>query len=493
MEQAKKKKTRSIIIAVIVIVVLLGIIVGIIGCSKALSDSLTQLTAGMTELSTAEKRDITNDISVSGQVQSEDLVKVTSTVTAKVKKVYVDVGSRVKTGDVLLEFDSEDLQTQYDNLKKNYDNSENLTAHTHDINVRNLENAKKDKQTALQQAQRAIDSANKALNDATKQRDDYRNKYNDLLEQINRGDFNEDPLAYESAKATLESYDVAFTQADAQLSGYRDAVQNARDAYSQTERSCDMQIQSYQDILDNEQYTGSDSASTELKKLQDAIDDCTVKATKNGIVTSLNVAEGSLPTSEALMTIENMDALKITVTIAEADILKIHEGQKATVKTVATGDQEFSATVTRVVNIISAGTTDYFGRTSGGGYSAEIVIDDKNTDLLIGMTAKVQIILEEKKDVLSVPYESIKYDDDGTAYVLLAVTDEKSGVTTAKRANVTPGMEGSYFTEITSDEVKEGDKVVMEGNLYEDGSVLLVMPNMNSAEDSKAEDEASAE
>ncbi|MCR4646843.1 MAG: efflux RND transporter periplasmic adaptor subunit [Oscillospiraceae bacterium] len=503
MDQSKKKK-KTIIIVVIVVVILAAIVFGIVACSKALSDSLSQLSAGMTELSTVERRDLSNYISVSGQVESEDLVKVTSTVTAKVKKVNAEIGKEVKAGEVLLEFDSDDLQTQYDNLKKNLENSDNLTAHTHDINVRNLENAKRDKTTSLQQAQRSIDSANNALNKARSTRDDYRNKYNSLLEQINRGDFNEDPLKYEAAQQQLASLEAAFEQADASISSYEDAVQAAKDAYTQTERSCDMQIQSYQDILDNEEYSKDNSGETELKKLADAIKDCTVRAPKSGIITALNVAEGSIPTSEALMTIENKDSLKITVTIAEGDILKIHEGQKAIVKTTATGDQEFNATVKRVVNIVSGGTTDVLGRTSGAGYSAEIVIDDKDTALLIGMTAKVQIILEEKADVLSVPYESIKEDDDGNKYVLLAITDEKNGVTTAKRANVTTGMEGSYFTEIESTEVKEGDKIVMDASAYDDGSVLLVMPNMNSltdsaaggesqAEESKAEDEASAE
>lgn len=491
MEQAKKKK-KPIIIAVIVIVIIIAIIAGIVGCSKALSDSISQLSAGMTELIAAERRDITNDISVSGKVESENIVKITSTANSKVMKVYVEIGSEVKEGDTLLEFDSTDLQTQYDNLKKNYDNSEDLTAHTHEINVRNLENAKKDKETALNQAQRAIESAENALNKAKQKRDDLRNQYNSLLDQLNRGDFNDDPIAYETQKAKLESLDQQYEAMDEQIPGYESNVQSARDAYSNTEHSCDMQIQSYQDILDNEQYSGSDTTSNELKKLEDAIKDCVVKAPKSGIVTSLNVTEGSFPSTDALMTIEDKDALKITVSIAEADILKIQEGQKAIVKTTATGDQEFPATVSRVVNIYNAGQTNLYGQTSGDGYSAEITIDDKESGLLIGMTAKVQIILSEKKDVLTVPYESIKEDDDGQQYVLLAVTDEKTGVSTAKRANIETGMEGTYFTEVVSGDIKEGDKIVMQGDQYNDGDTLLILPNMNDAE-GKAEDEASAE
>ena len=514
MAQGKSKK-KPIIITIIVVVILAAIIGGIVGCSKMLSDSIEQLSAGMTELSTVERRDITNDISVSGQVQSESLVKITSTTTAKVKTVYAEVGKEVKEGEILLEFDDSDLQSQYDSLKKSIDNNEDLTAHTHDINVRNLENAKRDKESSLSQAKRNIEKAENSRNQAYNKEKDYVNKYNNTASRINElnDQLNncEDPDAYtgiaaelQKAQAELSGYQATLDQIRDSFSSYDDAVQAAKDAYSQTERTCDMTIQSYQDVLDNEQFTKSEDGETQL---EDAIKDCTVRAPKSGIITSVNVAEGSIPTTDALMTIENKDALKITVSIAEADILKVHEGQKCTVKTTATGDQEFAATVSRVVKIYSPGQMNAYGQTSGGGYSAEITIDDTDTGLLIGMTAKVQILLSEKKDILTVPYESIKEDDDGQQYVLLAITDEKTGVSTAKRVNIETGMEGAYYTEVVSGDVKEGDKVVMQGDMYNDGDTLLIMPNLNSmnadesgadsaadsAEESAAEGEASAD
>ncbi len=214
------------------------------------------------------------------------------------------------------------------------------------------------------------------------------------------------------------------------------------------------------------------------------LDQCTVRAPKSGIVTSLNIAEGSIPTTDALMTIEDKDALKITVSIAESDILKIKEGMPAVVKTTATGDEEFSATVSRVVNIYKGGQSNMLtGESSGGGYSAEISIDDKDHKLLIGMNAKVRIILSEKKDCLSVPYESIVEDEDGTYHVILAVKQE-DGTSRAKLAKVEKGMDGSYYTEITSSEVKEGDQVVMNGGDYKDGDVLPIF-DFNAAANGK--------
>ena len=76
----------------------------------------------------------------------------------------------------------------------------------------------------------------------------------------------------------------------------------------------------------------------------------------------------------------------------------------------ATGDEEFTGKVSRVVNIYS-GADPYSG--AEGGYTAEITIDSKGTNLLIGMNAKAKIILERSDDVIAVPYDAIDENDDG--------------------------------------------------------------------------------
>ena len=486
MEQAKpKKKKKGWIAAVIIIVILAGIGGGIAACSISLTKSLAQMGEGLIEVTEVERRDISDVISVSGQVESENMVKITSTLNAKVKSIHVEVGSEVNAGDVLCEFDSSDLQQQYDQLLKQQQNSQGMSANTHKINERNLENAKKEREASLAQAQRAIDDAVAARDKAYAKESELVDKYNSNLSK--KGDLqNQMNNAYDSEQAAviaeqLQSVEMTLQSVESQLESLRDqfstyesAVQSAKDSYASVERSANSTIQNYQDVLDNEQFSDSSSSQTELDKLADSIEQCTVRAPKSGIITSLNIAEGSIPTTDALMTIENTDALKITVSIAEEDILRVKEGLPAVVKTNATGDEEFNATVTRVVNIYKGGQSNALGQqTSAGGYSAEITIDDKNSDLLIGMNAKVRIILNEKKDVLAVPYESIIQDEDGNAHVLLAV-EQSDGTTRAKEASVTMGMEGSYYTEITSDAVKEGDKVVVTPGDFKDGDVLPI-------------------
>ena len=528
MKEKKKKKTW---IVVVIILVILALIVGsVVSCTRALSESLEALSDGFTELSTVEKRDISDTISVSGTVESENVVKITSTLAAaKVKTLYVEVGSEVKEGDVLLEFDSTQLQQQYDAMQKTIDNAQGMSDHNHAINERNLENAKTEKTSTLQQAQRSIDEANNAKNSANqkinnlrtqldslkKTRDDYKAQMDAPApeepqldetatpEEIDaaRAAYEEAVRAYQdtqtalltqyqAAAAEVQSVEAQLSALEEQLSSYDSAIQSAKDADAAAERSADSMIQSYQDVLDAEQFSADSSAEDELASLADQIAECVVRAPKSGIVTSLNVTEGSLPTADALMTIEDKDALRITVQISESDILKIEEGMPAVVRTTATGDKEFQAEVTRVVNIYHADNpASLYGQSGSGGYSAEITINDPDSELLIGMNAKVQIILFERKDVLSVPYESI-VEEDGESYVLLAETDPQTGATTAKKAKVEPGMKGSYYVEITSGEVKEGDQIVMDGASYQDGDVLLVMPDLNVSSDEEGDSDA---
>ena len=193
----KKKKKKGWVAVVIVIVVLAGVGGGIAACSKSLSDSLQQMSAGAVETAKVEKRDIEDYISVSGKVESENMVRITSTVTAKVKNVFVEVGSEVKEGDILCEFDSSDFQQQYDTLAKTLENADGMTASSHKINQRNLENAKNERKIALEQADRAIQNAKKARDDAHKKEKDLVEKYNTAVKQRDEADTN--------MKNTLES------------------------------------------------------------------------------------------------------------------------------------------------------------------------------------------------------------------------------------------------------------------------------------------------
>ena len=98
------------------------------------------------------------------------------------------------------------------------------------------------------------------------------------------------------------------------------------------------------------------------------------------------------------------------------------------------------------------------GQTAGG-YSVEIALD--NSELLVGMEAKVRVMIQEKGEVLAIPYDLIRYDDNGDAYVLIA-EGNSDGTATAVKKSVTLGDEVDYYTEVTGGELQEGDRMIYD-------------------------------
>ncbi|MDO4864040.1 MAG: biotin/lipoyl-binding protein, partial [Ruminococcus sp.] len=261
---------------------------------------------------TVEHTDVENFISVSGTVEGSNIVKVTSDLTAKVKTLNVGVGSAVKAGDVLCVFDDTDYREQYDKLKESADTSQERLDSFHEKNQRALQEAKNQKTDLLRKAQRAIDSAVSA-------RDSAYSKYNRLGTEVDEAyaayyaeeDNAAADLLYKEYVALKEQYDT-FGES---LSQYDEAVQSARDAYNDTSKSADAAIQAAQEAINDEKFNKDTTVQDQLDKLKESIDKCTVTAPKDGIITALNIAEGSFPTTDALMTIEDTTALRINVSI----------------------------------------------------------------------------------------------------------------------------------------------------------------------------------
>lgn len=442
---------------------------------------------------TVERQDIENYISVSGNVEGSNIVKVTSDLNNKVKELNVEVGSSVKAGDILCIFDSTDLQNEYDTLKASFDKTGEKQQNLHDINQRTLNNAYTDKEDAVAQAQRAInnavtarDNAYAKYNNLAHKKDELYNQYLSYYNAAYSGEYDE--MAEKQAEVAYSQYsqtEAEYSTLGEQLSTYDNAVQDARDAYNRTVKTADQAIQNAKDSIDAEKFDSDSSTQSQLDKIKEKIDKCTVKATTDGIVTAIDVAEGSFPSASSIMTIEDNSQLRIKVQINESDILNVHEGQKAVITTTATGDKEFIGKVDRVVNIFSGQLSNAItGEASGGGYSAEITIDDTDNVLLIGMSAKVKIILDEKPNVIAVPYDAIVEEDDGTFSVFIAQGSE--GAYTAKKIKVETGMEANYYTEITSSTIKEGDIIITTPALVTDGGPVTLDENYLEAKKTEA-------
>lgn len=412
LEKIKKHKKLTIALVIVLIVaILIGVVVHNV---KKTGSDMMDMSMGVQAFH-LEQQDMSSTVSTSGTVESANVVEVTTEVTSPIKELNVALGDHVEKGQVLCTFDGEEIRQQIADLE-----SQNAAV-------------KKADQSSKQKAQRALEQAQAQANAKAAALAETQRVYQTVSSLVG----SEGTTGEQQAQALV----------DAQL-----ALQTAQSEYDAAQSS----VQDAQDAVNSSDVTTTDS-SRELNQLYQQLNHLTVVAEQSGVITQLNVSKGSIP-SGALMKIEDDTTLKVNVNIKEKDILKLAAGQKATITSDAIGsDQTFTGTVEKVINFTSGGTTGVDGAQTGG-YSATIALE-AGTPLLLGMSVKVEILLNEEGEQLAVPYDAIAQDDDGTSYLYRAV-EQENGKYQVERVTVTTGVSNDYYTAVTSDELEEGDVII---------------------------------
>lgn len=192
---------------------------------------------------------------------------------------------------------------------------------------------------------------------------------------------------------------------------------------------------------------------TQLEDLYENLNDCTVKATSSGTITSLNATVGSTVNNSVIAVINDIQNLEVSTTVDEYDIQKISKGMKAVVSTDAV-DGTFSATVTAV----SLASTD------NSGFTVKVTLDESTSSLLIGMNVKVKIILSSEQNVYTVPIDAIETDESGNSYIYVQQKDN-----TFEKVAVTKKEENDYYA-------------VIEGSDLSDGMIVRASANESEAQ-----------
>lgn len=177
----------------------------------------------------------------------------------------------------------------------------------------------------------------------------------------------------------------------------------------------------------------------------------------DGIVISKEVEVGqtvaaSFQTPTLFTVAEDLTKMRIETSVSEADIGKVKEGQEVDY----TIDGYPDDTLKGVVRQVRLSPT-----TESNVVTYTVIIDVENNEgkLMPGMTANVSIITNKKSDIITVPNQALKFTtaDNKQKFENRGVWIEKNGK--PQRENVTTGSSNDLYTEITSENIKEGDKV----------------------------------
>ena len=198
----RKKGTKIFLILAVVIVVIAAALIGLV---RAGQSALQAMTTGAASYTALERMDLTNTLSVSGNIQSADVKKVYQEAAGagKALQVNVEVGDTVAEGDVLCVFDSTDLEKDYEKSRLQAEQSEKSAQ----ISLDSAQNSYNTGVIAQEQAVRAAKQNLEAMQDALTTAEE---QYNDALEDYNSGkleltlqvdaEYTQAQYAYTSAK-----------------------------------------------------------------------------------------------------------------------------------------------------------------------------------------------------------------------------------------------------------------------------------------------------
>ena len=149
---------------------------------------------------------------------------------------------------------------------------------------------------------------------------------------------------------------------------------------------------------------------------------------------------------------EDLTKMRIETSVSEADIGKVKEGQEVEYTLDGYPDSVFKGVVTQVR---LSPTTESNVVT----YTVVIEVENEEGKLLPGMTANVSIITGKKENILTVPNVALKFTVAGNKqkYDKKGIWIDKKGKPV--RINIETGVSDDSYSEIISDEIKEGDVV----------------------------------
>lgn len=205
-----------------------------------------------------------------------------------------------------------------------------------------------------------------------------------------------------------------------------------------------------------------------------------IRSPMNGVVTSVDAVQGKPVTGGSVLSVGDDSTLLIRAEIKEVDVPKVAVGQAVEFTTVATGAKKFRGKVTTIspVGVSEAPAAEGAAAAAAGtggakkvAFPIEIEVTGDRSGLLIGGTAKANIITQQKNNVLTVPRDAV-YTDDSGAKTVLVIAD---GRITERHIEV--GAANDIDTVITGGEIREGDKVINQPDSYRGQVGQLVTTN----------------
>ena len=299
---------------------------------------------------TLKNRDLEAIVSASGKIQPKRQINVSANTMGRVTRIAVEEGQRVRAGQFLLEIDPRSL--------------EGLLQHG--------EASVAAAQSTLQQARTSVDQARASLD-------------------LSRQNLKRQEELWKDGLTTRESLERAQNEVTV-----RDADLKARQQEIQTR---EQQIKQEQASLSTTRYN---------------LNQVIISSPMDGIVVRRNIEQGETAVvgtmnnaGTVLLTIADMSVIEAEIEVDETDIPTVTLGQEARVTIDAVPDRTFRGRVTEIGNspIQTTSTTNTTQQATN--FKVVVTLEEEVPDVRPGFTCTAEITTATKKNVVSVPIQSL--------------------------------------------------------------------------------------
>jgi HlyD family secretion protein len=359
------------------------------------------------KLAKATRGDVARSVVATGKIQPITKVEVKSKASGIVERLFVDINDRVHRGQQLAQLDQQEIEAQVEAARAQLASAQaNVTTSEANIAQDKVNAAAPD----LPMYKAALDRNQEMNKEGIVSLQTLENSNRDYLAALTKRDAAQAQIAVDTAK---------LKQAQAQV----------------------MQSQA------------------SLQQLEEQLSYTTIVAPMDGVVLSRDVEIGDAvssilvlgSTATLVMTEGDTSEVYVQGKVDEADIAHVYLGQPARIKVESFRDRLFYGKVTKIapMGVEKDNVTTFEVRVS---------INNPGGELKANMTANAEILLDEHKNVLTVPENAVVYDNQKNASVQVPDKHQKDGF---RKVPVTAGLSNGSVTEIVSG-LSQGDQVILQ-------------------------------
>jgi RND family efflux transporter MFP subunit len=396
------------------------------GATRARPDALVGVVS-------PQRRDIEVKLSFTADILPIQQAAIYSKISGYIRKIHVDRGDFVKEGSLLLEIDDLELKASAEQARAALVSSQaglEVARSTLEGLKANLEN------------QRAnLVKARAVLANDTRQAERMKTLFDRGM--VAAVDWDNARTTADSSRASTDAAEAQLRLAEVQITTQESQVRLAQ-AQVETYRAA---LSLAQSNLNNTRLVAPFAGYIAQRNLDQG---AAVSAASAGTTT----------TSVGILLIQDISSVKVQIEVPERDISRVAIGNSVRVTADPYKGEIFTGSVTRVVHNL-----DPRSRTMG----IEVVIPNADARLKPGMFARVDAIVETRKNVLTVPLESLRLGEGPP--LVMAV---RGGV--VEPVQVQLGAADTQAIEVAKG-IVESDQVILQGkDLVRKGQKVRTVP-----------------